>query len=122
MKKYIALAIAIVILGGGAFLSQQWFVQEFHAREMQIASISFMAHAEGTVLEAMNVAASEGELSFSGRDFPGMGFLVEEINGLKSADGYYWILRINRTLSEKGVSQARVSPGDSVEWRYEKGY
>ena len=122
MKKYIALAIAVVILAGGAYVSQQWFVQTFSAGDIRTAAVTFTAAEEGTVLDAMNARAAEGELLFSGRDFPGLGFFVEEINGKRSADGYYWILYINGELSDKGVSQARVEPGDIVEWRYEKGY
>ncbi|MBI2612484.1 DUF4430 domain-containing protein [Candidatus Kaiserbacteria bacterium] len=122
MKKYIALAIAVVILAGGAFVSQQWFVQTYRAGDIRTATVTFTASADGTVLDAMNARAAEGELSFSGRDFPGLGFFVEEINGRRGADGYYWILRINGELSDRGVSQASVESGDIIEWRYEKGY
>ncbi|MBI4088390.1 DUF4430 domain-containing protein [Candidatus Kaiserbacteria bacterium] len=123
MKKYIALAIVVVILAGGAYVSQQWFVQTFDtATEREVQTVTFSADAEGSVLDAMNVLSTEGRLSFSGRDFPGLGFFVEEINGRRSADGYYWILRINGALSDKGVSQARVETGDIIEWRYEMGY
>ncbi|MBI2610963.1 DUF4430 domain-containing protein [Candidatus Kaiserbacteria bacterium] len=122
MKKYIALTIAVVILAGGAFVSQQWFIQTFSTAENQTATVTFTVDSEGTVLETMNARAVEGELSFSGRDFPGLGFFVEEINGKRNANGFYWILRINGELSDRGVSQAVVSSGDLVEWRYEKGY
>ena len=154
MKKYIALVIAVIVLGGGAFFSQQLFVESFAPvlgtsptptptplesrpapappgsqsqqtptpQAQQSSSFTFTATAEGTVLEAMQALEAEEKLAFSGRDFAGLGFLVEEINGKQSDDGYYWILRINGTLSEKGVSQAQVVSGDFVEWRYEKGY
>lgn len=88
----------------------------------QSNSFTFTAKARGTVLEAMNELVAEGKLSFSGREFAGLGLLVEEINGKRSAAGYYWILHINGILSEKGVSQAQIMTGDVVEWRYEKGY
>lgn len=160
MKKYIALIVAVIVLGGGAFLSQKWLVesvdvtevgpqttevqnltesraeaiapssqatapeirQEKSAQSLQSDSLTFIATAESTVLGAMNVLKAEGRLTFSGREFSGLGFLIEEINEKRSANGYYWILRINGTLSEKGVSQATVVPGDIVEWRYENGY
>ncbi|OGG79496.1 hypothetical protein A3A39_04845 [Candidatus Kaiserbacteria bacterium RIFCSPLOWO2_01_FULL_54_13] len=122
-KKYIALAVAIVVLGGGAFLSQQWFIQTFDATtERKTHAITFAADTEGTVLNVMNALKSEDKLSFSGRDFPSLGFFVEEINGLRSTDGYYWILIINGEKSKLGASSARVQPGDVVEWRYEEGY
>ena len=156
MKKYIALVIAVIVLGGGAFFSQQLFVESFSpiseisptptptppesqptppakvtaegpreqeaVQASQADSFTFTATTNSTVLDAMNVLAAQGKLMFSGRDFAGLGFLVEEINGRQSADGYYWILRINGVLSEKGVSQAQITTGDIVEWRYEKGY
>ena len=79
--------------------------------------------SETTVLTAMEAyAAANPDFSFSGNDFPGLGFFVEEINGKKNADGNYWILYVNGKTSQKGVSQATVSSGNTVEWKYEKGY
>lgn len=118
VKKYIALIAAVTLLAGGAFVTQQWFAQTFNATE-QPTAVTFTAGAGGTVLEAMNAHVAEGELSFSGRDFPGLGFFVEEINGTRSADGYYWILLVNGERSDLGVSSARVERGDTIEWRYE---
>ena len=124
MKKYIVLIIVVVVLSGGAFFTQHWFVKSFNtgSSSQTSSSITFTATTTSSVLNVMYALAAEGTLSFSGRDFPGLGFLVEEINRRRSADGYYWILRINGTLSDKGASQARVAPGDIVEWRYEQGY
>ena len=120
MKKYIALIVAIIVLGGGAFFSQQWFVESSatgdSSRSSASGPVAFTATTTGTVLDAMRALAAESELSFSGRDFPGLGFFVEEINGKRNENGYYWILRINGELSGKGVSQARVETGDIIEW------
>ncbi|MBI4093361.1 DUF4430 domain-containing protein [Candidatus Kaiserbacteria bacterium] len=121
MKKYIALAIAVVVLSGGAFWSEQWFVENYTDTREQ-GTISIASNVDGTVLDAMHAQKAEGTLSFSGREFPGLGFFVEEINGKRSADGYYWILYVNGTLSQTGVSQTFLSAGDLIEWRYEKGY
>lgn len=122
MKKYIALIAVVILLAGGAFVTQLWFVQTYGATEKQIVPVTFVANADGTVLDTMNAFAVPGELSFSGRDFPGLGFFVEEINGTRSADGYYWILYVNGTSSQTGVSETAVSAGDVIEWKYEKGY
>lgn len=70
----------------------------------------------------MEAYAEKSDFSFSGRDFPGLGFFVEEINGKKNANGSYWFLYVNGTSSETGVSQTRVREGDSIEWRYEKSH
>ena len=77
--------------------------------------------ARGTVLNAMYAFAASSNFSFSGREFSGLGLFVEEINGRKNGDGFYWTLFINNELSEKGASQTEVSPADSVEWCYQKG-
>ncbi len=122
MKKNIALVIAVVVLSGGAFWTQQWFVQTYQSGQSEAAPITFTAESSGTVLDAMNAQKAAGALSFSGREFPGLGFFVEEINGTRSTDGYYWILYVNGTVSPTGVSQTLLSAGDVIEWRYEKGY
>ena len=122
MKKYTALVITIVVLAGGAYVSQRWFAENFRAENIQAASVTFAANAEGTVLDAMNAQKAKGALLFDGREFPGLGFFVEEINGKRSADGYYWILYVNSMQSQTGVSQTFLSAGDVIEWRYEKGY
>lgn len=74
-----------------------------------------------TVLSSMEALAASGEFSFSGREYPGLGLFVEEIGGLKSADGFYWTLFVDGILSEQGASSARVSQDSVVEWRYQKG-
>jgi len=70
--------------------------------------------SETTVLQTMEAyAEANGDFSFSGREFPGLGFFVEEIGGLRNRDGFYWTLFINNALSEKGAAAAEVSSGDT---------
>lgn len=119
-KKYIALCITIIALAGGAFLSQGWFVQMHGAQAAARAdATTFIADADGAVLDAMDSLAADGKISFSGREFPGLGFFVEEINGTRNANGRHWMLYVNGAFSDKGASQARVERGDVIEWRYE---
>lgn len=120
MKKHIALIVAIILLAGGSFVTERWFVQTYNADQQ--TAVTFSAETRGTVLEVMQTRAEKGEFSFSGRDFPGLGFFVEEINGKRNANGYYWILYVNGTSSQTGVSQTVLSAGDVIEWKYEKGY
>jgi hypothetical protein len=72
-----------------------------------------------TVLALMRRLGAQG-LSFSGKEYPSLGFFVESINGKESADGLYWFLYINGESSDSGASSANVAPGDAVEWRYKK--
>ena len=44
-----------------------------------------------TVLDAMRTLSREGALSFTTKEFPGLGAFVEEISG-KRRNGSYWIL------------------------------
>jgi hypothetical protein len=75
----------------------------------------------GTVLDAMQTfATASSSFSFDGKDYPGLGFFVEVIEGRKAADGHSWILYVNEKTADRGASQQHVSPEDTVEWRYEK--
>lgn len=75
-----------------------------------------------TVLGAMNALASSTDFRFTSKNFSGMGAFVESINGKKNAGGFYWILYVNGKASDLGVSQAKIRSGDTIEWKYEKGY
>lgn len=89
-----------------------------------IGSTSYPVYAKpgSSVLGAMQEAASTSAFTFSGRDYPSLGFFIESIAGKKNADGLYWFLYINGKSSDTGASQTRVSAGDTIEWRYEKNY
>lgn len=73
-----------------------------------------------TVIEAMRALASLGTFTFTGRDYPGLGFFVDSINGEKDGNGTYWMLYINGVSAATGASSAIVHAGDVVEWKYEK--
>ncbi len=75
----------------------------------------------GTALDAMRTAQHRGFM-FAGRDYPGIGFFVESIQGKENADNYYWILYLNGATSTLGASSLKLHASDVVEWRYEKGY
>lgn len=88
---------------------------------VESAAYSACAAAEMTVLAAMHIATSEG-LTFSGREYPSLGFYIESINGKKAENGYYWFLYINGISSTEGASAAHVQAGETVEWLYKKSY
>ena len=136
-KKYIAyLTVTIVLFGATYYLLSSAFTTPLitttpaapdagaiGAENAAMPRYVIPVLAETTVLGAMEqYAAANHGFSFSGRDFPGLGFYVEELNGKKSGSGFYWILYVNGTSSELGASSVRVHPGDVVKWRYEKGY
>jgi len=76
----------------------------------------------GSVLNLMHTLASTTDFTFTGKEYPSLGFFVTSIGGKKADDGYYWILYVNGKSSDLGASSATIHAGDTVEWRYEKGY
>lgn len=77
--------------------------------------------ASRTVLDTMKaLQASRPGFTFTGSDFPSLGFFVESINGKKAASGYNWMLYINGRKSDVGASQAVIHAGDRIEWKYEQ--
>jgi hypothetical protein len=74
------------------------------------------------VLDLMRALSSGTSFTFTGENYPSLGFFVESINGAKNADGKYWILYINGKSSDVGASNAVIRSGDTVEWRFEKSY
>jgi hypothetical protein len=76
--------------------------------------------ADKDIYEAMGVLASTTAFNFKAKYFSGLGYFIEEINGLKNKDGFYWTLYINGTYSNVGVSEYILKEGDQVEWKFEK--
>lgn len=79
------------------------------------------ASSSETVLDVMNAAKADG-LTFTGENYPSLGLMVDTLGGVPPRDGYSWFLYINGKSSDVGASSARVSPGDAIEWKYEKSY
>ena len=91
---------------------------------VSVEGVTYLAAIQdnSSVLEVMRTLQRSDEFTFSGREYPSLGFFVESMNGKKNADGYYWILYVNGTSSNTGASQTDLKAGDAIEWKYEKGY
>lgn len=76
----------------------------------------------GTVIDAMRALAASGAFTFTGREYPGLGFFVDSINGQVSAGGKYWVFYVNGVSATVGAGATEVHAGDTIEWRYEKSY
>lgn len=75
------------------------------------------------VIDAMQaLAAQESSFTYTGEEYPGMGYFVESIDGKENGSGSYWFLYVNGTSSNTGASATAVHPGDAIEWRYEKSH
>ena len=74
-----------------------------------------------TVYDLMDSLKNKGALSFSGKNYSGIGFFVEEINGIKNnpKTGEFWIYYINNKPANVGISGYELKPGDVISWKYE---
>ncbi len=79
-----------------------------------------LAVQEGTTLyDAMRDAQSAGKLSFSGREYTGLGFFVTDIGTLHEDEGKYAVYYVNGEQASVGVSSYVVREGDVIEWKLE---
>lgn len=78
--------------------------------------------AGASVYDLMLSLEEQGKISFKGKNFSGLGFFVEEINGLKnnSQPGYYWIYYVNGKSASVGISNYIIKSNDLIVWKYEK--
>ncbi|MEK7185548.1 MAG: DUF4430 domain-containing protein [Patescibacteria group bacterium] len=73
-----------------------------------------------SVYDAMNNVASTTSFRFVAKHFSGLGYFIEQINGVKNVNGAFWTLYINGIYSTVGASEYRLKDGDLVEWKFEK--
>ena len=115
MKKTILICATVAVVIASAFIYT-------HSESTVSQVVRVHVTSNETVIEAMRALASTTAFTFVGHDYPGLGFFVDSINGTTNANGKYWILYINGVPATAGVSTATVRAGDTVEWKYEKGY
>lgn len=74
-----------------------------------------------SVHDLMIIAQETSDFQFRGKEFPGLGFLIQEVNGLEQSPrlGKYWIYYINGKKAEVGISVYTVNAHDSIAWKYE---
>jgi hypothetical protein len=138
MRKFliilvIALSLSFVLFkeGDRTLLRQGFGVQADRTQE-NVPSISATLEVDdsryevslsqgGNVYELMAAAKDQYGFSFGGREFPGIGFFVEEINGLQQSPraGKYWIYYINGRKAEVGISVYQLKTHDVISWKYE---
>lgn len=77
-----------------------------------------------TVYDLMKELTRNSDFVFSGKEFSGgLGFFVEEINGIRNnreQKNHYWIYSINGQKAKVGVSTNVVQSNDIITWTYEK--
>lgn len=77
--------------------------------------------AGSSAYDLMNLLKAENKINFLGKDYSGLGFFVEEINGVKNNPaGENWIYYINSQPAQAGISNYLININDIIEWKYEK--
>jgi len=79
---------------------------------------------EGTsVYGAMQIfkenSSPSNPFTFVSKEYTGMGFFIEEINGIKGVPNKYWVYYINDQKSSVGASDYILKSGDVVSWKQE---
>jgi len=77
--------------------------------------------AGSSVYDLMNLLKSQNKINFSGKNYSGLGFFVEEINSLKNNPaGKNWLYYVNGKPAQVGISYYLIKANDIIEWKYEK--
>jgi len=74
-----------------------------------------------TAYDLMLALQARGDIYFKGKNSAGLGFFVEEINGVRnnSFKNKFWLYYINGKSASVGVSYYILKPKDLISWRYE---
>jgi hypothetical protein len=78
----------------------------------------YLSFTPNTVFyDALLREKNAGKITFSGRNYPGLGFFVTDIGTLHSGDGKNLLYYINGKEATVGVSLYKLKDGDIIEWK-----
>lgn len=75
-----------------------------------------------TVYDFMSKLKDEGKITFTEKNYIGMGKFIISINGIKNSGEQNWIYYVNGKKAQVGVSNYKINQGDIISWKYEKNY
>ena len=79
-----------------------------------------ISFAPGTIFyDALIEARAERQISFDGKNYPGLGFFVTDIETLHAGDGKDLLYYVNGKEANVGVSAYTLKDGDVIEWKLE---
>ncbi|MBP6859119.1 MAG: DUF4430 domain-containing protein [Candidatus Magasanikbacteria bacterium] len=88
-----------------------------------ISDTSYPIHAlpNSTAYQVMDTLRQENKISFSTKNFSGLGYFVQEINGIKNSPstGFYWTFYINNQEAKVGISNYTIKANDILTWKFE---
>ncbi len=82
-------------------------------------SFSLNVPRESSLYEALVLAEKAQLTTFSGKEYPSLGFFVGDIGELHGGDGNYLIYYVNGKEASVGVSAYKLKDGDTIEWKLE---
>ena len=77
---------------------------------------------KSSVADLLKTAEAAGEITYSGKEYSGLGSLIVGINGKDNnanKNNLYWIYSVNGKKATVGVSEYVLLAGDVVSWSYE---
>lgn len=138
-KRIFLLLFFVVLLGSGIAIGSSLVhdrtkdivpsprtLEQFIPVILEIEEIVYKIRVKpnSSVYDAMIKAQETLDLRFDGKEFSGLGFLVEEINGMRqnSRMRKYWIYYVNDKKANVGISAYMLQKNDVILWKYEKEY
>ena|SRR3989338_2636080 len=121
-----------IILFFGLAIITLFFVFSHTAEtnEIPTSSISFtvmagdttfplVANSGQSLYDVLLAAKEDKQITFSGKNYSGLGFFITDINSLHSGDGKDLIFYINGKEANVGVSSYVINNGDVILWKLE---
>jgi len=80
-------------------------------------TINLQSTPNTTFYDALVQAKNDGKITFSGKNYLGLGFFVTDIGTLHSGNGKNLLYYINGKEASVGVSSYLLKNGDFIEWK-----
>ena len=109
--------ISVLILG--FFLIRDWKREHFeNTQNVPVLKFNSQPKFAGeTLYQEMSDEKNAGHISFSGKEYQGLGFFVTDIGSLHEGNGKYLFYYVNGVEASAGVSTFVPKVGDLIEWK-----
>jgi len=84
--------------------------------QMGYTKINLPLQLGNSIYDVLLAGQNAGRISFTGKNYPGLGFFVTSIGNLREGNGKYLIYNVNGIQASSGVSSYFPKSGDVIEW------
>ena len=132
MKKniivYLLLGLAVLLFILSYFAGRQGDIKIPEKEQADLIKTSLSVNGQtyqtevpagATVYDMLALLASTTKLTFHASLFSGIGYFVDEINGVKNTLNTYWFYYINNASADVGISSYVLKPDDNITWKFE---